>query len=100
MLIKTCIFLACRKALLPYSDTIKRKLKMTSEDSFGKFRRTFTVSYSVRKRKLLVPVDPSVTETVVGLDDTYTAEDEAPDAVSAEETTGANTTGHLEIHTS
>lgn len=70
---------------------------MTSEDSVGKFHRTFTVSYSAKKKRLLNQnSDPNITETVVGLDDDYPA----PYADSAQEASDAGETGHLEIHTS
>lgn len=95
------LFLACRKALLPHSEAIKRKLRMKSEDSVGKFRRTFTMSYSVKKRRLLNKTyESDVTETVVGLDDDYPAE-AGPDADSAQEVSDAHeAAGHVEIHTS
>jgi hypothetical protein len=85
----------CRKRLLPHSDAIKRRLKMTSEDSIGKFHRKFTVSYAVRKRRLVHQTDSNVTETIVGLDDNYP---EPPYADSADD--DRSTEGALEIHTS
>lgn len=58
---------------MPHKDQIKKKLKMSTSDSVAKIHRTFTVSYSARKRRLINPsARPAAahfTETVVGLDD-------------------------------
>ena len=72
---------------------------MTSEDSVGKLRHRFTVSYSVRKRQHLVQQESTITETIVGLDDTV-EEAEEDEAAANADSAGANTNGRLEIHTS
>ena len=71
---------------------------MTSEDSVSKLRHRFTVSYSVRKRNL-VQQESTITETIVGLDDTV-EEAEEDEAAAIADSAGANTNGRLEIHTS
>lgn len=94
-----CHIIICRKALLPHSETIKKKLKMTSEGSISKLHHKFSVSYSVRKRRFAQLQEPTVTETTVGLDDNYLAEVVDESAVDAD-SAGTNTNEELEIHTS
>ena len=53
---------------MPHKEKIKNKLKMKSKESVNSLRH-LTVSYSVRKHKLLNQDSDDVTKTVIGLDD-------------------------------
>ena len=58
-----------RKLLLPYKYTIKKKLKMKSSG----LHRTFTVSVVRKRNQKMAFHNPLISETVVGLEESYVA---------------------------